>query len=625
MTTPTLGDFLTLAGQRIAAAAHYTGELPVAVQAGIVTQLGRLLTVMAKYARDGVQPAGAEPPAPVPTRQELTGLGIRITLEQAAASIHLAAQVPGIGASTGHPVTGHLRAAADCLLAGRDLLNTHDAGASGYRTDPLWAPVLTARPVTAALMRELSGYALHLWYLTARLSRPAAGTPIPPTAQEAIWDTARWLAYASSPSTSEHNQAGCDAGRLLLYSIPANLPPPRSPAAASAATAAELTAGVAATATRLRHLALRPGQDPRWPPASAAACWRHNALAAAIIGHNGELILRALTDRARQLAVHQHHHASLRLSAGTMRAAWHSWQAVTHAWDTLTAGTSRQLPPTAAELDDLVLWIGRLARGSTWTPARSNACPPRPPADLTPAPADIAAIAGAVALATDAITLLARHDLRSANQAGLAGMIYSPARLLPESDDLTHIYRYHRASADQLADLHAAYDHAITTTGQAATTLNDVLTATSAPGGPYALARSLQASHPAQPRQQASKPWTSSTPIAAVRTPGAGDVERVLHDLKVSDPELVLRAIALDHAARELTAEALTTAQRRTHVNREAEHAPASHSNNRRKASAQLAAQDLPDIRGGLTLTQPAKPVRADPADAGQRKRLARP
>jgi hypothetical protein len=382
---------------------------------------------------------------------------------------------------------------------------------------------------------------------------------------------------------------------------------------------------VAATAARLRHLALRPGQDPRWPPACAAACWRHNALAAAIIGHNGELILRALTDRARQLAVQQHHQGSLRLSAGTMREAWQSWQAVTHAWDTLTAGTSRQLPPIAAELDDLVLRIGRLARGSTWTPARSNACPPRPPASLAPVPADIAAVAGAVAVATDAITLLARHDLRSAARAGLAGMIYSPARLLPESDDPTHIHRYHRASADQLAELHAAYDHAITTTGQAATALDDVLTAAGAPGEPYALARSLQASHPAHSRQQTSRPWTSSTPIAAVRSPGAGDLERVLHRLKVSDPELVLRAIALDHAARELAAEALTKAQRRTRVNQEAEHAPASRSDNRRKASAQLAAQDLPDIRGGRTLTQPATPARADPADAGQRKRLARP
>jgi hypothetical protein len=49
-------------------------------------------------------------------------------------------------------------------------------------------------------------------------------------------------------------------------------------------------------------------------------------------------------------------------------------------------------------------------------------------------------------------------------------MIYSPARLLPESD-LTHIYRYHRASADQLAQLRAAYAQAITTTEQASATL----------------------------------------------------------------------------------------------------------------------------------------------------------
>src|SRR5262249_43322753 len=252
------------------------------------------------------------------------------------------------------------------------------------------------------------------------------------------------------------------------------------------------------------------------------------------------------------------HHALRGLRAGARRGGWHSCHPPPHAWDTLPAGTSRHLPPIPAELDDLVLWIGRLARGSTWTPARSNACPPRPPAGLAPVPADIAAIAGAVAVATDAITLLARHDRRSAAQAGLAGMIYSPARLLPETDDLTHIYRYHRACADQLAELHAAYDHAITTTGQAAATLNDVLTAAGAPGEPYALARSLQASHPAHPRQQTSRPWTPGTPIAAVRSQGAGHVERVLHTLKVSDPELVLRAIALDHAARELAAEART-------------------------------------------------------------------
>jgi hypothetical protein len=87
-----------------------------------------------------------------------------------------------------------------------------------------------------------------------------------------------------------------------------------------------------------------------------------------------------------------------------------------------------------------------------------------------------------------------------------------------------------------------------------------VLTATSGPSEPYALARSLHASQLAHQGQQPIRSIVSSAPIAADPSQAAGDIERVLHSLKVSDPELVLRAIALDHAARGLAAEALTKA-----------------------------------------------------------------
>lgn len=78
--------------------------------------------------------------------------------------------------------------------------------------------------------------------------------------------------------------------------------------------------------------------------------------------HNGELLLATLADRSRQLALPADHQEALHQAGGSMHIAWQAWQAVTRAWDPLTTGTSNRPSLIAAELDDLVLWIGRLAR-----------------------------------------------------------------------------------------------------------------------------------------------------------------------------------------------------------------------------------------------------------------------
>ena len=83
---PTLGDFLTIAGERIAAAEGYRGRLRAAGHAEVIAELDRLLTVMARYARDGVQPSRVAATSPVPTRQERTVIGIRLTLLHATES-----------------------------------------------------------------------------------------------------------------------------------------------------------------------------------------------------------------------------------------------------------------------------------------------------------------------------------------------------------------------------------------------------------------------------------------------------------------------------------------------------------------------------------------------------------
>ena len=117
--TPTLGDFLTIAGQRIAAAEGDRGRPRVAGHTDVIGELDRLLTVMARYACDGADPAGLAAPPPVPTRQELTIIGIRLTLLRAAETIHRAGQIADTLSGAGHPAAADLRAAAGGPRYGR--------------------------------------------------------------------------------------------------------------------------------------------------------------------------------------------------------------------------------------------------------------------------------------------------------------------------------------------------------------------------------------------------------------------------------------------------------------------------------------------------------------------------
>jgi len=73
--TATLGDFLTQAGQRITIAAQLHENLPANPHPAVITELDRLLTVMARYASDGLTPPGTKPARPALGALELTGAG----------------------------------------------------------------------------------------------------------------------------------------------------------------------------------------------------------------------------------------------------------------------------------------------------------------------------------------------------------------------------------------------------------------------------------------------------------------------------------------------------------------------------------------------------------------------
>ena len=74
-------------------------------------------------------------------------------------------------------------------------------------------------------------------------------------------------------------------------------------------------------AERLRQAGLAFARQPRWSPTATSASWRKDALASAIIGHASEVILRGLTERAKQLAIGPAICAQLKSAADAYRGS----------------------------------------------------------------------------------------------------------------------------------------------------------------------------------------------------------------------------------------------------------------------------------------------------------------
>jgi len=200
---PTFGDFLVPAGEHIAAAASFRSELPYTAQRGVIWQLDRLVATLGRYLADLCDdpgaPAGQERYAGTPVTSA------RLALGRAAHNLRpAAAAAADTGTGDTHPAAGHLSAAADHLAAGRDLLNSHFAvGTDGTRTGTsYWAPVITAGPVTSALLGELAGYLQQLAPWAERQSRVGRVSPGTLTsAHLALRGAEPWLHLAAMPGS----------------------------------------------------------------------------------------------------------------------------------------------------------------------------------------------------------------------------------------------------------------------------------------------------------------------------------------------------------------------------------------------------------------------------------------
>jgi hypothetical protein len=518
--TATFGDFLRPAGEHIAAAVSIHDELSAEATFGVIHQFARLLSTLVHYLDDLPVPdefeaaMAAEPLSP----EVQTVLDTRIALRRGAQSLRYAMNtLADVAIDDSHPAVQHLSAAAGFLAAGRDLLQTHFAtGPGAHEGRSYWAPVITSPPVTAALLGEIAGCALRLAPWTARLSVPQTTERDVPAATGLAVLTAShctWVAGAAVQAAHRRHPPPTDASRLLS-AIPANFPPPRV-APSGNEQVNDLCHGAFVNAERLRHAALAFARQARWSPAATSAAWRKDALASAITGHASELILRGLTERARQLAVGPAICGQLQTAADATSQAWPKWRAIAHNFDIVSTGIHRGAGPTAvaAESGDLVLWIGRLAyTNQHWTPARAHASDIRNPADLAPAHGDITSVVAAVHTAADAISRIGVGDREAVRAVAADHRLYVPA--FTRANAAVVRRRYQPASPSRVDEILTSYDDAIEASTRATTELDDLALALDAPTWPLAALRTQSQRVP-----RAFRPGRTSAPYRSAKPP----------------------------------------------------------------------------------------------------------
>lgn len=477
-------------------------------------------------------------------------------------------------AGDAHPATWHLARAAGQLAAGRDLLHTHfsnDPSTGASTRTSTWAKVIHSPPVTDALLSEIGGLAAKLapWMVRLSLESPA-DSAMPAVAGLTFHDSGRWLwAAAHNLETRSHQEPRPEAGGLVLAAIPANLPPVYRPLTAET-TVPGLCEGTITTAARLQYGAARFARTARWSAQATSDSWRHDALASAITADSSEVIIRSLTHRAASLGLHPAIQAHLDNSARALKLACTAWRAVTGEWDLLSTGTHKRagISPVAAEMDDLVLRIGRLAyRNPGWTPACGDASLARQAADLAPDAGTLPIVLAAVHHATDTLTHIAVTDRRCVRQAAADHRLYIPTRLLPDDYDIPHPHT--PAPRSRVTALLDGYRLAVKTC-TAATTARDGLALAA-----RATSRVLAAAHttpavtnrhvpsPGQVQADRTRDFPSPGQLPALPVQPGG-IEDVVRDLQLTDPALLLRAAAIDEATRDLLAEATAKAGRQT-------------------------------------------------------------
>jgi hypothetical protein len=443
-----------------------------------------------------------------------------------------------------------VRAAADSMTIGRDLLHTHIAPADGgtWQARSEWAPAITSVPVARALLHHVAGWAGKI----APHGGQAALSGMSGTTRDrrALNAACQWLQVLQWAVDAASEAQPVPASDLdLLHAIPVNTPVPRHlPSGGEPVTG--LCQGIIGAAKRARAAALAATRAGPWSPDLTRESVRH------VAGHctaswNCHLVLQALASSNDHPAPVT---AQLRAAADAADAARAAWLRAAHAWDTVITVTPGGLSPSAIAAEDLALWTGRLAYADPdWTPAAGPSRASRPLADLAPRPGDLGRAAAAVDHACHALSRLAAANHQQIQRAATTGQLIIPARNLSASHEIP--YTFAPAPPWALTPLTDAYHHAQAASDRAATAAAGLAAAVKAPSRVLTTARTAQ--HANLPDCKPPVPAPAARVLQRPAMPGPA--ESVLLDLGVTNRADLQAAADLDKATTQLILRAATS------------------------------------------------------------------
>ena len=558
---PVFGDFLHAARAHLGTADHLRQAAGGDADIQQVSRaLLRVIVVMRRYVLD-VTP-GWMPQNPrsqrVLTGWARAGAEAREALASAAAFLNepdAARQRPRAPGE----LAWHLDAVATSLAAGRDLLQTHLSTDPGGERElhSEWGLAVTSPVVGRAVLAEMRSLARRVAPLGAGLALgpSSRGTP---GARQKLNAACQWLwVLDSCVGAAQHREPVRASDLELLHAIPASaLPSRRFPA--PAASVPDLCQGVINSAERVRHLSWTSGRQPAWSPDLTVNSLRRIAATSTLTSHHCEILLRSLAARAPGNAS-AGHAAWLLQAAEAAGHARQGWLHLAHALDRVTTETRLYLSPDADESADLALFTGRLAYADPgWTLTSGPAHQPRPPETLISEAGDTRLAVAAVHYACDTLTSLGYAEREQIRAAGTAERILVTTRSLPATMDIPRPFA--PALPDRIESLVSACDQTGRSAEQATAHVAAVAAAIGAPSRVLTTAR--QAADPG-PGSQPSRGGAASAQGAADSRRFAGEyrelpgpVERTLHELGITDAELLQRSTVIDRAGEQLIIDA---------------------------------------------------------------------
>lgn len=627
MSAVTYGHLLAATDRHLDAATAARG--PDSDLADIMQHLHRLATIMVRHldivtAEDVITATSASP-------WQGTATEVREALSLAADRIGEAVR-QALAVQTASPLrrplpeldsAEHLGRAADSLAASLDLIRTHQArGPDGTIEDRSeWARTLRTPAVGSAIAREMTArsYRIAHW-LTWRSERAER---LPPTAHSEL-DAARDCIRAASQAAGRLGSPGSDlAGQTVLHQLPLR---PRRVSPHPGELPADLTAGIAASAERLRAIAFTTPEMERNSSLLSARVWLRTSWSAAIISDLCAGTLHTLNDPD---VTPPEQHAQFRQAVTVLSHARDAWRQASGLWQLIATDTDTEAASTTIETQDLLLRLGRLTHiNPAWTPRLGDKAPRRDLAELAPDPAARVSVLSAVHHAADAVAKMARYDLAAVTAFGAAGRFYMREVLLWGYHTKNRGRNYLQAPRDRVGLLRDLYRVIATASLQAAEALDPLALETRAPSQTLAFARQL-APYPAltggtttdlasiteripyfvrskrtliseAPPERQPQPTPESRqpkpPPDTETTRRFGPFENELLGSGIDDPVLRARAGAIDRAGADILRRAglgedLATAHPRAH--------------RRSRTASQLAAADNP---------APIKPSAREPA-----------